>query len=135
MQDFRNLEVWNKAHELTLQVYRITEGFPRTEMFGLTSQLRRSAASIAANLAEGCGRTQLEFAKFIQIAFGSASEAEYHLLLARDLGFVNPEDYERLTGRVVETKRMLNSLLKKIQFAAKAKHPVTTAPRSPKQLT
>jgi four helix bundle protein len=97
VQNFRNLEAWNKAHELTLQVYRITEGFPRTEIFGLTSQLRRAAASIAANLAEGCGRTQLEFAKFIQIAFGSASESEYHLLLARDLGFVNPEDYERLT--------------------------------------
>jgi four helix bundle protein len=97
VQNFRNLEAWNKAHELTLQVYRITEGFPRTEIFGLTSQLRRAAASIAANLAEGCGRTQLEFVKFIQIAFGSASESEYHLLLARDLGFVNPEDYERLT--------------------------------------
>jgi four helix bundle protein len=118
-----------------LQVYRITEGFPRTEIFGLTSQLRRAAASIAANLAEGCGRTQLEFAKFIQIAFGSASESEYHLLLARDLGFVNPEDYERLTTQVVETKRMLSSLLKKIQLAAKAKPPINAAPRLPKQLT
>jgi four helix bundle protein len=135
VQNFRNLEVWNKAHELTFQVYRITEGFPRTEIFGLTSQLRRAAASIAANLAEGCGRTQLEFAKFIQIAFGSASESEYHLLLARDLGFVNPEDYERLTTQVVETKRMLSSLLKKIQLAAKAKPPINAAPRLPKQLT
>src|SRR6202142_2690826 len=117
MQDFRNLAVWSKAHRLTLDVYRLTESFPRTEVFGLTSQLRRAAASIAANLAEGCGRTQLEFARFVQIAFGSASESEYHLLLARDLGFVNPEDYERLTTQVVETKRMLSSLLKKIKLA------------------
>ncbi len=134
MQNFRNLEVWNKAHQFTLQVYQVTEGFPRAEMFGLTSQVRRAAASIAANLAEGCGRTQLEFAKFIQIAFGSASESEYHLLLARDLGFINPEDYERLTTRVVETKRMLSSLLRKIQLTAKAKHPANAAPRLPKQL-
>ena len=122
MQDFRNLEVWSKAHEFTLQVYRVTESFPRTEMFGLTGQLRRAAASIAANIAEGCGRTQLEFARFIQIAIGSASESEYYLLLARDLGFVNLNDYERLTTRVVDTKRMLSSLLKKIQLAAKTKH-------------
>ncbi len=92
------------------------------EMFGLTSQLRRAAASIAANIAEGGGRTQLEFARFIQIAIGSASESEYHLLLARDLGFVNLEDCERLTTQVVETKRMLSSLLKKIQLAEKVKH-------------
>ena len=96
MQNFRNLEVWNKAHGLVLEVYRVTDGFPRTEVFGLTSQLRRAAASIAANLAEGYGRTQLEFAGFIQIAFGSASEVEYHLLLARDLGFLDSRGYERL---------------------------------------
>ncbi len=79
MQNFRNLSVWEKAHHFTLQVYQITERFPRTEMFGLTSQLRRASSSIAINLAEGCGRTQLEFARFVQIAFGSASEVEYEL--------------------------------------------------------
>ena len=117
MQNFRNLEVWNKAHRLTLDVYGLTESFPRTEVFGLTSQLRRAAASIAANLAEGCGRTQREFASFIQIAFGSASEVEYHMLLARDLKFITEEDFEQALIRVTEIKRMLNALLKKIQLA------------------
>jgi four helix bundle protein len=77
MQNFRNLSVWQKAHDLTLQVYQITEHFPRTEIFSLTSQLRRASSSIAINPAEGCGRTQLEFARFVKIAFGSASEVEY----------------------------------------------------------
>src|SRR5271165_462436 len=115
MQNFRNLSVWEKAHHFTLQVYQITERFPRTEMFGLTSQLRRASSSIAINLAEGCGRTQLEFARFVQIAFGSASEVEYELLLAHDLGFIGDELYKRTMSQVVEIKRMLNSLHRTIQ--------------------
>jgi four helix bundle protein len=83
MQDFRDLRVWVLAHEVTLAVYRITAAFPREELFGLTSQIRRSAASIPANLAEGCGRNgNAEFARFCSIAMGSASELDYHLLLA-----------------------------------------------------
>ncbi len=119
MQNFRNLSVWEKAHHLTLEVYHITERFPRTEMFGLTSQLRRASSSIATNLAEGCGRTQLEFARFVQIAFGSASEVEYELLLAHDLAFLDDEGYERLKSNVVEIKRMMNSLLRTIQTDAR----------------
>ena len=88
MKDFRNLEVWDKAHQLTLNVYRITKTFPGDEKFGLTSQIRRCAASVAANIAEGCGRTgNAEFHRFLQIAMGSASELEYHLLLSRDLEY------------------------------------------------
>ena len=118
MQDFRNLAVWQKAHSLTLDVYRLTEAFPRREMFGLTSQLRRSSSSISANLAEGCCRSQLEFARFIQIALGSASETEYHLLLAHDLGFLRSEDYARLSPEVVDVKRMLSVLQQRIQAKA-----------------
>ncbi len=70
MQNFRNLSVWEKVHHLTLEIYQLTKTFPRTEMFGLTSQLRRASSSIGTNLAEGCGRTQPEFARFVQIAFG-----------------------------------------------------------------
>ena len=88
MQDFRNLSVWSKAHELVLEIYRVSQSFPRMEMFGLMSQCRRSASSIGANLAEGCGRTQSEFAHYVQVAFGSANELEYHPLLARDLGYI-----------------------------------------------
>jgi len=120
MQDFRHLEVWDKAHKLTLEAYRLTEKFPRSEMFGLCSQIRRSAASVPANLAEGCGRTQAEFGKFTQIAFGSACELEYQLVLARDLGFLTPQSYASVNANVVEVKRMLSSLIKRIQAGLSA---------------
>jgi four helix bundle protein len=88
VKDFRKQKVWQKAHDLALEVYRVTEAFPKTELFGLTSQIRRAGVSIPANIAEGCGRdTDADFSRFLQIAMGSASELEYHLLLAHDLGF------------------------------------------------
>ena len=120
MRDFKNLEVWRKSHQLTLNVYRATEGFPRSELFGLTSQIRRAASSIEANLAEGCGRTQAEFAKFVQIALGSNCEVECHLLLARDLSLLADDTHRRLTSQVEEVRRMLNALLKTIRRPASA---------------
>ena len=97
VKDFRDLQVWHKAHQLTLTVYRLTAPFPREELSGLTTQLRRSSSSIAANLAEGCGRNgDAELARFCAIAMGSASELEYHLLLARDLKLLNVTDYAEL---------------------------------------
>jgi len=108
MRNFNTLKVWQKAHELVLDVYRHTQGFPSEERFGLTAQLRRSAASIPANIAEGCGRhTDPEFAHFLNIAAGSASETEYHLLLARDLGFLEKAPHAALTGLVREIRKML----------------------------
>lgn len=115
MQDFRTLVVWQKAHELTLNLYRLTSQFPRSELFGLVSQLRRSSSSIGANIAEGCGRGGREFARFLQIAAGSASETEYHLILARDLGFLDARDYESATQLTLEVKRMLSSLRAKVR--------------------
>ena len=116
MQDFRNLKVWEKAHSLTLDVYVTSREFPREEMYGLTSQVRRAAASIGANIAEGCCRKgDVELGRFLQIAMGSASEVEYHCLLARDLKLLQTADYERLTGEVVEVKRMLASLISKLK--------------------
>ena len=115
MQDFRNLEVWEKAHRLTLDIYRLTEGFPRTEVFGLSIQLRRGAASIATNLAEGCGRAQGEFGRFLQVAFGSACEVEYQLLLSRDLSLITNDQYQSIVERLLEVKRMLHGLLKRVQ--------------------
>jgi len=116
MQDFRELKVWQRAHELALEVYQITASFPRHEMFGLTSQMRRSCSSIAANLAEGCGRNgDAEFARYCSIAMGSASETEYHLLLARDLKMIKPADYEDLSKRIIELKRMLTGLNQKVR--------------------
>jgi four helix bundle protein len=91
MKDFRELRVWQKAHQLTFAVYNITNRSPREELYGLTSQMRRSRASVPANLAEGCGRNRdAEFARFCSIAFGSASGLEYQLLLAKDLNLIEP---------------------------------------------
>jgi len=116
MQDFRNLDVWKKSHELTLQVYRASKSFPDDERFGLTSQLRRASASIPANLAEGCGRgSDADFGRFVQNAMGSASEVEYHFLLAKDLGHLNVEQYNKLDNEITGVKRMLASLLRRIK--------------------
>jgi four helix bundle protein len=116
MRDFRTLQVWEKAHQLTLDVYEVTGAFPKDELYGLTSQIRRACTSIPANIAEGCGRgSPVELARFSQIATGSASELEYHLLLAHDLHFLNDLDYERLTAQVVELKRMLTVFIQKLR--------------------
>ena len=113
MRDFKELKVWQKSHQLTLAVYKTTATFPREEIYGLTSQIRRSCSSIAANIAEGCGRNgEAEFARFLHIAMGSASELEYHLLLARDLKLLNAVDYEGSAHEVVEVKRMLTAFIK-----------------------
>ena len=115
MKDFHELKVWQKAHQLTLEVYRITAAFPREELYGLTSQIRRACSSIATNLAEGCGRNgDMEFARFCSMAMGSASELEYHLLLAKDLKLIKPVDYQELDQRATELKRMLTALMQKL---------------------
>ncbi len=116
MKDFRKLSVWGKAHSLTVEAYRATGTFPKDELYGLVSQIRRSASSVPANIAEGCGRDgAAEFGRFLQIALGSASELEYHLLLAHDLGLLSEKDHERLGEQVVEVKRMLTGLVQKLK--------------------
>jgi four helix bundle protein len=116
LQSFRNLRVWEKAHILTLDVYRSSKPFPRDEIYGLTSQMRRASASIGANIAEGsCRKGDCEFGRFLQIAIGSASELEYHLLLAHDLELLKSLDYDRLSEEVVEVKKMLASLICKLR--------------------
>ena len=116
MKDFRNLAVWRKSHLLTLDVYRATKTFPTDERFGITSQLRRSAASIAANIAEGCGRgSDADLGRFLQMAMGSASETEYHLLLAKDLGYLDETQAEGLIQQTQEAKRMLASFLQQLK--------------------
>lgn len=115
MRDFRTLKVWEKAHEITLSTYKCTLSFPRQEVYGLVSQLRRATSSIAANIAEGCGCDgSREFARFLEIALRSASETEYHLLLARDLGYLELKTYETLDHQVTEVKRMLTGLIQKL---------------------
>ena len=116
MQDFRKLKVWEKGHALTLAVYRATVKFPKEELYGLTSQLRRASASIPANIAEGCGRGgKAELARYLQVAAGSASEVEYHLLLSRDLGLFDASQYNELQAIAIEVKRMLTSFIAKVR--------------------
>jgi four helix bundle protein len=116
VQDFRNLKVWEKAHALTLDVYKASKCFPREEMYGMTSQMRRASVSIGANIAAGaCRKGDVDFARFLQIAAGSASELEYHLILARDLELMKATDYRRLSEEATEVKRMLAALMQKLR--------------------
>ena len=116
MQDFRDLKVWQKAHEAVLQIYRATQSFPDTERYGLTSQIRRVAVSVPANIAEGSVRSSdADFARFLHIAIGSASEVDYCLLLARDLGYLPVVSYETADQQLQEIKRMLNGLLARLK--------------------
>ena len=117
MKDFRDLKVWAKAHQLTLAVYRATAGFPRSELYGLTSQIRRCSTSVAANIAEGCGkRGNAEFHGYLDVASGSASELDYELLLARDLSFLPDTQYQSLFQCLVELRRMLAALMRKVEL-------------------
>jgi len=116
MKDFKKLKVWEKAHSLTLTIYEASANFPREELYGLTSQIRRACVSVPTNIAEGCGRSSdTDFARFLQISIGSASEVEYLLLLGRDLDLLVHEEYEELNSMVVEIKRMLTSLIKTLR--------------------
>jgi four helix bundle protein len=116
MRDFHELKVWQKAHRCALEIYRKTQSFPAEERFGLTIQLRRAAVSVASNIAEGCGRDgERDFARFLSIAAGSASEVEYQLLLARDLGYLTDEIHGQLDARINEVKRMLNSFIRTLR--------------------
>ena len=116
MRNFRQLDVWKKSHAMTLSIYQVASDFPATERFGLTSQLQRAAASIGANLAEGCGRdSDADFRRFVQIACGSACEVEYHLILANDLGLISNQKYEQLNTSVNEVKRMLVGLTRYLE--------------------
>jgi len=115
VKDFRELKVWEKAHEIALRSYRLTEGFPKHELFGMASQIRRCSTSIPANIAEGCGRLgNSELHRFLQIACGSTNELEYHLLLALDLGYLSAEDHLSAQKQLLEMKRMLVALTRKV---------------------
>jgi four helix bundle protein len=115
MKDFRELRVWEKAHEMALASYKMTISFPKHELFGLAAQIRRCGSSIPANIAEGCGRLgNSELHRFLQIACGSASELEYHFLLARDLKYLADDDYQEVQKQLVDLKRMLVALTRKV---------------------
>jgi four helix bundle protein len=119
MRNYRDLMVWEKAHKLTLAIYKETNAFPKEGRFGLTSQVRRASSSIPANLAEGCGRrSDGEMGRFVQIAMGSGAELSYHLLLCRDLGILGTTEFSRLSADLEEVMRMLSALSGRVRRTA-----------------
>ena len=116
MRDFRKFEVWQMSHQLTLKIYSITKHFPKEELFGLTSQIRRSFASIGYNISEGSGRnSDKEFANFVNIALGSSNKAENQLILAKDLGYINEIDFQNLLLELIVLKKKLVTLWNKLK--------------------
>lgn len=115
MQDFRNIKVWNEAHQLTLKVYEVTSEFPNSELYNLTSQLRRACVSIPNNIAEGCGRnSNKDFLRFLHIALGSANEVLYLLILSKDLKLITEETFKEFEDKVEKVKAMLLAFIKTI---------------------
>ncbi|MCF0053044.1 four helix bundle protein [Dyadobacter sp. LJ53] len=122
MQNYQELKVWQKAHQFVLEVYQITNAFPKTETFGLISQMRRASISVAANLAEGCGKKgALDIANFFQISLGSLHETEYYLLLSKDLQYISNETFELRDLEIKEIKAMLISLIKTVRNISNTK--------------
>jgi four helix bundle protein len=115
LQDFRNLDVWERAHRLVLAIYKATATLPREEIFGVTMQLRRAATAVPTRIAEGCGRdSNLEFAVDLRKAVAACKEVEYLLLLAKDLGYLKPEIHDSLSAETVEVRKMIYGLLRKL---------------------
>lgn len=116
MKDYRQLNTWKHAHAVTLSAYRLTKTFPKEELFGLTSQIRRAASSVPANIAEGCGRDgDMELKRFLNIALGSACELDYHILLASDLGYLDAPNATKLAADMMQLRRMLGAFIRKLK--------------------
>lgn len=116
MRNFQDLLVWQKSHELTLKIYKISSSFPKEELFGLSSQIRRSAVSIGSNIAEGCGRnSDAEMKRFLVISTGSCSELECQIILAKDLGYIPDIIFAELSEKVNTTRRMLHSFIRRLE--------------------
>jgi four helix bundle protein len=119
MRDYKKFLVWEKSHQLTLDVYKTTISFPKDEIFGLISQMKRSSSSIHTSIAEGCGTSsEKDFCRFLYIAFGSANELEYQLLLSTDLKFIDIQSGQKLLFQVEEIKKMLNGLITKLNASS-----------------
>ena len=123
MPDYRKLDVWKLAHELALSVYRTTHAYPSDERFGLVTQTRRAVAAIPANIAEGAGRfSDRDYGRFVAIAAGSANEAEYHLLLAKDLGYLDHPTWEAIDNDLSRVRSMLTRLRHRLRRSADTGH-------------
>jgi len=116
LKNYKELNVWRKSYELCLHIYKVTKGFPKDEMYGLISQIRRSAVSIPSNIAEGYGRkTTLEYVRFLYIGYGSVCELETQTMLSGDLGYVGKERLQKLRAEIGDVERMLRALIKPLE--------------------
>lgn len=116
MKDYREIQAWQRSHALTVKVYQATKSFPKEELFGLTSQMRRAASSIPANIAEGCGRDgDPELKRFLTISLGSASELDYFILLATELGYLEAKTAHPMASEILEIRKMLGGFVKKLK--------------------
>jgi len=117
MRDFRKYTIWELSHQLTLDVYNISNSYPKSEIYGITSQLRRASSSIPTNIAEGCGRdSDREFNRFLTIAIGSANETEYLIILSKDLNYIDKTNFDNLLTQVNVIKRKIYSLKQKLNI-------------------
>lgn len=117
MKNFKELLIWQQSHQLVLEIYLVTKSFPKEELFGLTSQMRRSSASIPTNIAEGCGRnSDAEMSRFLVIAQGSAAELEYQIILSKDLLYLSLETFNKLSVELTEIRKMINTFMQKIKL-------------------
>ena len=115
MRNYKKYQVWELGHDVTLEVYKLTKDFPKSEIYGIVGQMRRASSSIPANIAEGCGReSDAEFKRFLTIARGSASELEYFTILAKDLGYIKENEFKEINNKVDKVRRSLNNLVNKI---------------------
>ena len=122
MINFKTLQIWERSHNIVLKVYALTNSFPNTENFGLTSQIRRAAVSVPSNIAEGCGRnSDGELSRFVTIAMGSSAELEYQNILSKDLGYISENDFNQLNKEIVEVRKMMNSFLDKVNKRKRAR--------------
>ncbi|HEY5462174.1 MAG TPA: four helix bundle protein [Hanamia sp.] len=115
MRNFLNLEIWKRSHQLTLKIYKATKNFPKEELFGLTSQMRRSSSSVPTNIAEGCGRnSNAQLANFLQIGTGSCSELQYQIILSKDLSYITEDVFNDLHSDVIDIRKMIFGYCEKL---------------------
>ena len=116
MRNYRDIQVWQRSHQLTLTIYKMIESFPASEQYALTSQMKRAAYSVPMNIAEGCGKSsEADFVRFLEIASGSASELDYQLVLVRDLGYIDENQYEQFLNELIEIRKMLTTFIKQVR--------------------
>ena len=116
MRNYKKLQIWQRSHKVTLSIYKLSADFPKSEIYGLTSQIRRAAYSVPMNIAEGCGRnSDAELARFLEFSSGSAFELSYQLILAKDLAYISDDNFQALTSEVTEIMKMINSFIQKLK--------------------